>query len=83
MNKQTTLDFEEQHQYSHRSTYVPKEIGLSLNGSQISRPIHYLGSKLRLTSVISTMIDQVDPSQGTVCDLFAGSGTVSKALSSR
>lgn len=48
---------------------------------EIWRPIHYLGSKLRLAESISNMLDQLDPDQGPVCDLFAGSGTVSLALS--
>ena len=43
------------------------------------RPIHYLGSKLRLTDSIGSLLDEL--SKGTVCDLFAGSGTVSLALS--
>lgn len=47
----------------------------------IWRPIHYLGSKLRLTDTIGKLIDDLDPDQGSVCDLFAGSGTVSFALS--
>ncbi len=45
------------------------------------RPIHYLGSKLRFVDSIRSTIDAVDPSGGYVCDLFAGSGTVSKYLS--
>jgi len=45
------------------------------------RPIHYLGSKLRMLEFINETIDSLDPSQGTVCDLFSGSGTVSKFLS--
>ncbi|MDH6372627.1 adenine-specific DNA methylase [Paenibacillus sp. PastF-3] len=45
------------------------------------RPIHYLGSKLRILDFVKNTIDQVDPSGGGVCDLFAGSGTVSKYLS--
>ena len=45
------------------------------------RPIHYLGSKLRLIGPISDLLDELDPSRGRVCDLFAGSGTVSLALS--
>lgn len=52
--------------------------------SQVSknwRPIHYLGSKLRLVEPIAKIIDEIDPTRGTVCDLFAGSGTVSLALS--
>lgn len=43
------------------------------------RPIHYLGSKLRLTDSICEYI--ADLSDGPVCDLFSGSGTVSLALS--
>lgn len=45
------------------------------------RPIHYLGSKLRILDFIKETIDQLDPFQGGVCDLFSGSGTVSKYLS--
>src|SRR5688572_13023634 len=45
------------------------------------RPIHYLGSKLRLTESIRELIDRIDPTGGAICDLFAGSGTVSFALS--
>ena len=47
----------------------------------ITRPIHYLGSKLRIVNQIRRLLDQVDPARGPVCDLFAGSGTVSNALS--
>lgn len=46
------------------------------------RPIHYLGSKLRMLDTIKKAIDYVDPSNGCVCDLFSGSGTVSRYLSS-
>lgn len=44
------------------------------------RPIHYLGSKLRLANEISRAVDSLTTSQGAVCDLFAGTGTVSQAL---
>jgi adenine-specific DNA-methyltransferase len=44
------------------------------------RPIHYLGSKLRVVDPISDLLDQVDPQRGRLCDLFAGSGTVSAAM---
>lgn len=47
----------------------------------VYRPIHYLGSKLRLLDAIIANIDKVDPSMGVVCDLFSGSGTVALALS--
>lgn len=50
--------------------------------SETFRPIHYLGSKLRMLDFIRETIDSVDPEQGSVCDLFSGSGTVSKFLSS-
>jgi adenine-specific DNA-methyltransferase len=45
------------------------------------RPIHYIGSKLRLTDTIRDLLNQLDRSQGPACDLFAGSGTVSLAIS--
>ncbi len=46
--------------------------------SAIVRPIHYLGSKLRMLDTVRNAIDIVDPTGGTICDLFSGSGTVSK-----
>lgn len=45
------------------------------------RPIHYLGSKLRLLDVIKATIDEIDPSKGKVIDLFSGSGVVARYLS--
>lgn len=54
---------------------------LSLESVGVFRPIHYLGSKLRIVDVIKNNIDSVDPTHGYMCDLFAGSGTVSKYLS--
>lgn len=47
------------------------------------RPIHYLGCKSRLIDAISAAIDDVAPHAETVCDLFAGSGTVALALAPR
>lgn len=44
------------------------------------RSIHYLGSKLRMLEAIKESIDEVATGEGTVCDLFSGSGTVSKYL---
>lgn len=44
------------------------------------RPIHYLGSKLRMLQAIKDSLDMVDTANGTVCDLFCGSGTVSEYL---
>lgn len=44
------------------------------------RPIHYLGSKLRALPAIEEAIDSVSPRGASVCDLFAGSGTVSRWL---
>lgn len=49
-------------------------------GDKGFRPIHYLGSKLRLLEPILEAMGEVD---GPVCDLFAGSGTVSAALAAR
>jgi adenine-specific DNA methylase len=47
---------------------------------RVWRPIHYLGSKLRLVDAIRALVDELDPSGAPVCDLFAGSGTASLAL---
>lgn len=44
------------------------------------RPIHYLGSKLRILDSIEKVINSIDSTGGAVCDLFAGSGTVSSYL---
>ena len=44
------------------------------------RPIHYLGSKLRILETISNIIDEIDPTYGRVYDVFSGSGTVSSYL---
>lgn len=44
------------------------------------RPIHYLGSKLRVLDSIQAALDEVEPSGLPVCDLFSGSGTVAAAL---
>lgn len=44
------------------------------------RPIHYLGSKLRVLETISNIIDEIDPTFGRVYDVFSGSGTVSSYL---
>lgn len=44
------------------------------------RSIHYLGSKLRLLNEIKETIDDVITKDGAICDLFSGSGTVSKFL---
>lgn len=47
---------------------------------QTIRSIHYLGSKLRLLEAIKTALDDVVTKEGAICDLFSGSGTVSKYL---
>ncbi|MCY6485332.1 DNA adenine methylase [Clostridium aestuarii] len=76
----------------NKETYLGKELNKNSNNLQLNlfedsdkntpiRPIHYLGSKLRLLEIINDVIDEVDDTKGTVCDLFAGSGTVSKYLS--
>ena len=46
------------------------------------RPIHYLGSKLRLVPAIARALDHADNTRGAVLDLFAGSGTTALALAS-
>ena len=42
------------------------------------RSIHYLGSKLRMLAAIKESVDAVAIGDGAICDLFSGSGTVSK-----
>jgi adenine-specific DNA methylase len=44
------------------------------------RPIHYLGSKLRALPAVDAAISSVAPRGEPLCDLFAGSGTVSAWL---
>ena len=56
---------------------------IKTTNSDAVRPIHYLGSKLRMLEFIAETLDSLDPTQGTVCDLFSGSGTVSKFLSQK
>lgn len=51
------------------------------NSLDVFRPIHYLGSKLRILDFIEKTIDEMDPNKGMVCDLFSGSGSVSFKLS--
>lgn len=50
------------------------------NSHEIIRPIHYLGSKLRMLDIIQDTVSQLNKANNTVCDLFAGSGTVTGAL---
>jgi adenine-specific DNA methylase len=45
--------------------------------SEVWRPIHYLGSKLRALPALDAAISSVAPTGEPICDLFAGSGTVS------
>lgn len=45
------------------------------------RTVHYLGSKLRILDFIKTVADEVDPNKNGICDLFAGSGSVSQHFS--
>lgn len=58
----------------------PAAIRDTAYNSSIFRPIHYLGSKLRLAPAIADALDEADPSRGAVLDLFAGSGTTALAL---
>lgn len=45
------------------------------------RTIHYLGNKRRILGDVLEAIDTVDPSRGTLVDLFSGSGSVSYGAS--
>lgn len=44
------------------------------------RPINYLGSKLRVLNEIKEQVDKLAPNGEGICDLFAGSGTVSNYM---
>lgn len=56
------------------------QIKLFPNLEKDFRPIHYLGSKLRMLDQLEQVINEVDPNNGRVYDLFSGSGTVSAHL---
>lgn len=47
------------------------------------RPIHYLGSKLRMLNIIDDTISNLISDSGRIYDLFSGSGTVSSFLSQK
>ena len=66
--------------YKSQLRFPTKEFEKAVPEPEVWRPIHYLGSKLRLVGALRVAIDRVDPSGGTICDLFSGSGTVSAAL---
>lgn len=64
------------------SNNIPLKLSIKNNENiTVFRPIHYLGSKLRILDFIENIIDQIDPEKGRVCDLFSGSGSVSFKLS--
>ena len=42
------------------------------------KKLYYLGSKQRMLQFIREQVDFVEPSHGTICDLFSGSGVVSQ-----
>lgn len=67
--------------HSPNQTSLWEERTGAVDATAVFRPIHYLGSKLRLIGDICDAVDNIDPLGGPVCDLFAGSGTVSWALS--
>src|ERR1019366_5843909 len=74
MSQQATFNF-----LGRTASIAPQELTSPI--PEISRPIHYLGSKLRIVDLVREVLDDVEPTSGTVCDLFAGSGTVSRELS--
>ena len=56
---------------------------ISQSSIDIFRPIHYLGSKLRVVSQINEIVSELYTNKSSVvCDLFSGSGTVSNYLAS-
>ncbi len=73
-NNQLSLSFDE--------SFNSDSIHLHSASNTDLRILHYLGSKLRLLQPIRNAIADVRPRGSRVCDLFAGSGTVSLGLSS-
>lgn len=49
-------------------------------GASVFRPVHYLGSKLRVLDAITSLAREVAPQEGGAVDLFAGSTVVSQAF---
>ena len=64
----------EGHDHGERVQFTPSV-------SSSIRVLHYLGSKARLSEVIRSTVGGIVEPGGRVCDLFAGSGTVSLSLS--
>jgi adenine-specific DNA methylase len=81
MKSQTVLDRIALGADSNMSNQLVLPFESSSHFQKAFRPIHYLGSKLRLVDFIRRTVDSVDSTGGCVCDLFSGSGTVSKYLS--
>lgn len=44
------------------------------------RPIYYLGCKKSFSTAIIRAINEVDPTNGNLCDLFAGTGAIAAAM---
>lgn len=44
------------------------------------RPIHYVGNKLRVLDQIQSAVSRLVPERSPACDLFAGTGVVSRRL---
>ncbi len=44
------------------------------------RPIYYLGCKTNFSTAIIRAINEVDPTNGSLCDLFAGTGAIAAAM---
>ena len=54
-----------------------KKVTRQLTHHERIRPIHYLGSKLRILDEIEEAVNEVEATGGRLFDLFSGSGTVS------
>jgi hypothetical protein len=55
-------------------------LGVGQDAAEPWRPIHYLGSKLRVLETLEGTVSSVSRKGDRVCDLFSGSGTVSAWL---
>lgn len=50
---------------------------MNSNDENVIRPVHYLGSKLRMLDSVKEAVDSIELTGGCICDLFSGSGTIS------
>jgi adenine-specific DNA methylase len=66
-----------------KSLKAQSVVDTEVRTGEVFRPIHYLGSKLRLLTDIADAVNAVSSGNGVICDLFSGSGVVSSFLAQK